>query len=102
MTDEYLKFRDKVLHWWNNEQLLNHNKILIKHRIGKTLLSYSEIENLYFLETTKPITMEQTPIQYWYCSKCDCEIDSKNVTFEEKHDNCKTEVETYLNQNHPL
>ena len=47
---EYEKYRKKVLHWWENEQLLNHLKLIIKHRIGHTLLSYNEIEKIYQLE----------------------------------------------------
>jgi hypothetical protein len=50
MTKEYEDYRKKVLHWWENEQLLNHNKLLIKHKIGHTLLSYNEIEKIYQLE----------------------------------------------------
>lgn len=25
---------------------------------------------------------------YWYCVNCKCEVDSRNVTFEELHDSC--------------
>jgi len=53
MTKEYENYRKKVLHWWEDEQLLNHNKLLIKHKIGHTLLSYNEIEKIYQLETKK-------------------------------------------------
>ena len=53
MTKEYESFRKKVLHWWENKQLLNQNAILIKHKIGHTLLSYKEIEKLYLLEVGK-------------------------------------------------
>ena len=47
MTKEHEDYRKKVLHWWENEQLLNHNKLLLKYKIGHTMLSYNEIDKIY-------------------------------------------------------
>lgn len=32
--------------------------------------------------------MSAEKLKYWYCPNCRTEVDSRNVTFEEKHDTC--------------
>jgi hypothetical protein len=38
--------------------------------------------------------MLTAPTAYWWCAACDVEVDSRNVTFEEKHDACGNAVES--------
>lgn len=46
--------------------------------------------------------MTQTPINYWYCPQCECEVDNRNVTNDEKHDNCGAEVESRQHVQTPI
>lgn len=39
-----------------------------------------------------PRRKEEVKKHYWYCPKCQCEVDDRNVTFGELHDTCNSGV----------